>query len=58
MGSIRDVVDKALLTHKMGLTKIVKPIADRQKKLEEKVDHMSTQLNEVQTSMELLVSLS
>lgn len=40
----------------MDLTKIIRPITVRQTKLEEKVD-MSTQLNELQTSVELLVSL-
>lgn len=41
----------------MDLAKIVKPVTDRQIKLEEQIDKMSIQLNEVHESMEILVSI-
>lgn len=55
--SIRDVVDKALLTQKQDVSKIINLVSVRQTQLEEKVDKMYVQLNEVKKSVELLLSI-
>lgn len=51
------MVDKALLTQKHDISKIIKLIYDRQTQLEEKVDMMSVQPNEVQKLADLLRSI-
>lgn len=56
VAAIQTTIDFELLTQNMDLSKILKPITERQERLEIHVASMSTQLNEVQTTMKWLVS--